>query len=237
VAREFDRATLLSSLEELVKSIAHDVNQPLGAVLMTARACRRGIATQSLSPELVSEGLDRIVVDVQRASEILAQFRAATRRPSAMRASTDLNAVIRRALADAGPELAAGGVAPAIDLAPVLPSVHADHGQLHHVVRTLIAHALHAMSAAAEGDRSLTLRSTLTTSREVAVDVEHGGPGMLASEAERVFEPFMTTRQGTTGLELAVCRAIVEEHDGRIWTVASVQGTLFRFTLPAADGQ
>src|SRR5262245_39683530 len=105
-ARDLDRATLLASVEELAKSIAHDVNQPLGAVLMTARACQRGLASGSLSADQVRDGLDRIVADLRRIGEILAHFRAATRQPSALRLTTDINAVIRRALADVAPDLA-----------------------------------------------------------------------------------------------------------------------------------
>jgi len=235
--RAFDRATLLASVEELVKLIAHDVNQPLGAALMTARACRRGLATGSLSPEQVRDGLDRLVADVERVSEILGQLRAATRQPSAVLAPTDINAVIQCALADAAPDAARLGVTPVTNLASGLLPVSADPQRLQHVVRTLIGQALDAMASTAENDRSLTLRSTLTTPSEVTVAVEDGGPGVSATEAPRVFELFTATRRGRIGLELAVCRAIVEDHDGRIWAVASERGAVFCFTLPTADAR
>jgi signal transduction histidine kinase len=232
---DFERATLLATVEELVKSIAHDVKQPLGALLMTARACQRGLTTGSLSRDQVCDGLDRIVSDSERISDILEQFRAATRVPSALPAATDINAVIRCALEDTAPNVELFGVAVATELADALPPVHADRQQLQHLVRSLIAQALRAMTDTAKSDRSLTLRSTVTAGGDVTVEVRDTGPSMPAGEAERLFEPSTITFRGTTGLELAVCRAIVEDHGGRIWTTACERGAVFSFALPGAE--
>src|SRR5262245_55112821 len=192
-------------LEALLAFIAHDVNQPLGAVLMTARACRRGLATGSLSADQVGDGLDRIVADVERASEMLARLRTATCRPSGGRVATDINALLRRTLADLEDELASLAIAPAMDFCANLPPVHADPLQVQYVTRTLIARALDAMPGGAESAQSLTVRSRRSVD-EVMVEVEDAGAVMTASEVERIFDPFAGTSRGPLSLELAVCR-------------------------------
>src|SRR5262245_8856998 len=220
-------------LEALLAFIAHDVNQPLGAVLMTARACRRGLATGSLSADQVGDGLDRIVADVERASEMLARLRAATGRPSAGRVATDINTLLQRTLADLEDELASLAIVPAMDFCANLPPVHADPLQVQYVARTLMARALDAMPGRAESAQSLIVRSRRSVGvDEVLVEVEHAGAVMTTSEVERIFDPFAGTSRGPLSLELAVCRAIIEDHDGRLGAVPTAHGSVFRFTLP-----
>jgi hypothetical protein len=218
-------------LEALLELIAHDVNQPLGAVLMTARACRRGLATGSLSPDQVRDGLDRLVADVERASDMLSRFRQAVHRPAAGRVATDLNTVLRCALADAGDDVMQLAIVPTIDLGDDLPSIDADPLQLQHVAHTLIAYTVDAMSGTREQDRSLTVRST-STACEMTVEVEGTGGAVAITEAERMFDFFVATSRAPSGLELAVCRAIIEDHNGRLWVVPTEHGHRFCFTLP-----
>ena len=233
--RECARDDLSAAVEELVKSMSHDVNQPLGAVLMTAKACCRGWENRSLSPEQIQEALDRIASDALRATEILGQFRSATRRPRAALVPTDVNTVILDAVEVAGLDLTAAGVAVVTRLSPDLPPVLADHHRLRQAVVGLIDHARKALALGAPGSRSMTVRSAVAGTREIVVEIDDAGPGLTAADADRIFDPFTTTSRGTTALELAVSRAVIEDHDGRIWAVASETGATFGFALPVAN--
>jgi phosphoglycerate-specific signal transduction histidine kinase len=144
--RHLGRATLLAAVEELARSIAHDINQPLGALLMTAKACRRGWENGSLSQEQIQQALERIAADAQRATEILAPCRTATRRQGVVLAPTDVNAAIQQALAVTGDELALLGIAPMVNLSLNLPPARANRSGLEQAILRLIAHACEAVT-------------------------------------------------------------------------------------------
>lgn len=230
--REAHKETLRATVQELARSMAHDINQPLGAMLMTAKACRRGWENGSLSQDQIQNALDRIAADAQRASDILARFRAGTHQPAAVLKPTDVNTVIEQAVDAVRDELTLLDIALEVDLAADPLVVNANR-RLEQAVVGLLEHAQRAVATLPRGERSIVIRSMMAID-EVVIEVRDQGPALTKDDLERIFDPFMATPRGTTGLELAIARAIIDDHDGRIWAVAAERGATFVFALPAA---
>jgi len=232
---ELARVTRVTMLGEITASIAHEVNQPLAAVVMNGNACRRWLAADPPNLDEAREAAQRVVKDGVRAGEVLARIRALVRRGETERNALDVNDVIREAIGFTRTELDRQRVAIRTELSEGLPAVLGDRVQLQQVIVNLILNARDAMAEVAETSAELTVGSRREASGGVLVEVKDRGRGIDQAQAERIFEAFFSTKPTGLGMGLSVSRSIVEMHGGRIWaTPNDGPGATMRFTLPAA---
>jgi PAS domain S-box-containing protein len=230
---ELARVSRLTTMGELAASIAHEVNQPLTAVINNASACLRLLANNNLEPEVLRRALEGIVADGTRASTVLARIRAFIKKEPAEKNPSDINEVIQEVLVLAGRELYENQVLVDQQLATDLPFVLADRVQLQQVLLNLIMNGIEALIAVTDRPRLLGVQSRIDESGDVLVAVSDSGTG-FGLELDRVFNPFFTTKAEGMGMGLSISRSLVESHGGRLWaTPNSPHGAVFSFTLPA----
>jgi PAS domain S-box-containing protein len=233
---ELARVSRLTTMGELAASIAHEVNQPLTAVINNGSACLRLLANNNLEPEVLRRALEGIIADGTRASTVLARIRAFIKKEPAEKSELDINEVIQEVLVLAGRELYENQVLPDHQLKTDLPSVLADRVQLQQVLLNLIMNGIEAMAAVTDRPRLLRVQSRIDESGDVLVAVSDCGTG-FGSELDRVFNPFFTTKANGMGMGLSISRSLVESHGGRLWAAPnSPHGAVFSFTLPATGG-
>ena len=219
---------------ELAGAIAHEVNQPLAAIVAHANASLRWLAHQPPDFDEARQAMASVVREGIRAGEIIARVRAMTRKSAAQRESLDVNDLLRDVVALARAQALASRVAVKMELSPTVPRVLGDRVQVQQVALNLIVNGIEAIGRTVDGPRDLVIRSATDGPRHVVVSVADSGAGLESTAAERLFEPFFTTTPRGMGMGLAVSRSIVESHGGRIWaTGTSPRGALFLFTLPA----
>jgi PAS domain S-box-containing protein len=232
---ELARVSRLTTLGELTASIAHEVNQPIGAIVMNAAACARWMAAKPPDMEEARAALENIIADGKRAGEVIARIRALTKRQAPSMELLDVNRKIRDVLALAEHELKGQDILLRTELDGALPQVAGDRVQLQQVLLNLIVNAIEAMSSVQGRPRELTIASARSDANAVVVEVRDSGPGLEQESKERVFEPFYTTKAQGIGIGLSISRSIVEAHGGRLWAAANrPRGAVFRFTLPVA---
>jgi len=223
----------LTTLGELTASIAHEVGQPLGAMVASAGACARWLAAD---PPAMAEGraaLDNIVADGKRAREVIARIRALAKREAPRKDWLDINQEIVEVLALMEHELRSHNIVLRTDLSEKLPRVVGDRVQLQQVLLNLIVNAVEAMSAVDERSRELVIVSRLDEPDAVLVEVRDSGSGLDPQAVEQVFEAFYTTKPGGIGIGLSISRSIIEAHGGRLSAGANAPyGAVFRFSLP-----
>jgi hypothetical protein len=228
---ELSRLSRTLSMGELAASIAHELNQPLTAVVTHAYACRKWLSAEPANLERAVATADKIVQESTRAAAVVARVRALFRKNDTVRESTDLNLLIMdlaRVLRD---DAIRRNVSIKLALAPDLPQVDLDQVQIQQVLLNLAINGMDAMADASE-PRELTIRSERQADNEICVTVEDRGVGLTADAPTRMFEPFFSTKPQGTGMGLAICRSIVEAHDGRIWASESAGGgAAFHFTI------
>jgi PAS domain S-box-containing protein len=233
---ELARVSRLTTMGELAASIAHEVNQPLTAVVNNGNACLRLLASRNLEPEVLQRALEGIVADGTRASSVLARIRAFIKKEPAAKTELDLNEVIQEVLVLAGPELDENQVLLDQQLTTDLPFVLADRVQLQQVLLNLVMNGIEAMVAVTNRPRFLGVQSRIDESGDLLVALSDSGTG-FDSELDRVFTPFFTTKANGMGMGLSISRSLIESHGGRLWaTPNSPHGAVFSFILPAAGG-
>lgn len=227
------RATQTATVGELAASIAHEINQPLAAVVTNGHACLRWLTADPPNGSKAREAAERIVRDGKEAGEVVRRIRALFRRAALEKAGLDLNEVIGEVVRLLGGETTKRGVTLETDLETRLPFVSADRVQLQHLVWNLVINGLDAIDEVSEGSRTLSIRSRRYQENAVLVEIQDAGPGL--KEPDRIFDAFFTTKQNGMGMGLTICRSIVEAHDGRLWAAAADGGgAVFRFTIPLA---
>jgi len=218
----------------LTAAIAHEINQPLAAILSNAQAGLARLAKGDAPAAALREILESVVRDDKRAAETIRAMRALLRREEGRHERVDLAEVLREVLQLLAAELARQGVHAELALEPGC-CVVGDKTQIGQVALNLVLNALAAMEQRPRGERSLRLAAARTADGRVAVEVRDAGEGIAADRLERIFEPFQTTRKDGLGLGLAICRSIVEAHGGSIGVEPnSDRGVTFRFELAAA---
>jgi C4-dicarboxylate-specific signal transduction histidine kinase len=218
-------------LGELTASIAHEINQPLGAMVNNASACVRWLAVQNLEEALQSAA--RVIADGQRAADTITRIRALAQNAPAHTDWLDLSATIRDVLALVRSEVHRHGVVVETQLAADVPRIRGDRIQLQQVLLNLIMNALEAMSGGGDGPRVLVVRSAPEAALGVLVTVRDSGPGLDPQQLDRLFDAFYTTKAHGLGLGLAISRRIIEAHGGRLWASANVpHGAVVQFTVP-----
>jgi PAS domain S-box-containing protein len=221
----------LTTVGELTASIAHEVNQPLAAVVTNANACLRWLEHEPPNFEEVRIAIQRIIRDGNRGSDVIKRVRALVKKEHSQKARLDVNEVIRETIALAGPDLQ--GTTLRTDLAGELPQVQADRVQLQQVLLNLTINALDAMKPVQGRPHVLRLQTKCHEERAVLVVVEDSGIGLNSDGMERLFETFYTTKPGGLGMGLSICRSIIEGHGGRLWAERNEgSGSRFQFTLP-----
>ena len=231
-------ANRVATMGRLTASIAHEVNQPLAAVVANAEACLRWLDRGTPDLDGVRRSVEWIIDDGNRASEVIRRIRALANKTDIEKAQLDINDVISEVIALVHRELTSLQVSLRMELAPALPMILGDRVQLQQVIINLVMNGIEAMRSITERPRELVILSRRDETQQVLVSVKDCGVGISAENADRLFNPFFTTKSGGMGMGLSICRSIMEAHDGRLWAAANVpHGATFQFTLPVdADG-
>jgi signal transduction histidine kinase len=223
----------VTMLGELTASIAHEVNQPLAAVVINGNACLRWLAAQPPNLPEAKQAVGRLVNDANRASEIIAQVRALTKSSPLEKHWLDINKIILGTRMLIESEIQEHRVSFSTDLARDLPLVRGDRVQLQQVILNLILNAIEVMNSVPEGSRDLIISTARHDTYSVLVSVQDSGAGLAPENLSRLFNALYTTKPDGMGMGLAISRSIVEAHGGRIWaTPNSPRGAVFQFTLP-----
>ena len=231
---ELAHASRVATLGELTASIAHEVNQPLAAIVTNGEAARRWLRREVPDLGEVSSALTRAIEEGKRASAIVSRIRSFLTKGPLRRDPLQLSELIQDAMILVERELAKSRVVLEVRADQNLPDVIGDRVQLQQVLVNLLVNGAQAM-AGQDGPRRMTIRAAAERADRVAVVVEDTGPGIVEADMERLFQPFYTTKQQGMGMGLAICRSTIEAHGGRL-TVASRpgEGARFTFTLPVA---
>ena len=230
---ELAHLSRVAMLGELSGALAHELNQPLAAILSNAQAAQRFLARDPAVLPPVHDALQAIVASDRRASQVIERLRALLRKAEAVREPVDLNELVDDSLRLLRSDLAQRGVVVHTELQPALPALQADRVQLQQLLLNLLLNACDAMQELPP-PRPLWLRTETTARAGVCVEVADRGPGIAPAEAERVFEAFYTTKPRGLGLGLPLCRSIVQAHDGRIAVLRNEGGgARLRVELPA----
>jgi PAS domain S-box-containing protein len=231
--QELAHISRLATMGEMTATIAHELSQPLTAIMTNAQAGLRFIGSPDPSRDEVSEIFHDIVVADQRARQVIQNLRAIFQTGDAKRHPLRLNALINDVATVVGTDALLKNVSVTLDLAPQLPLVSGDRVQLQQVVLNLLANAFDAVSDA-DRPRNVLLRTRTRGTNAVQVDVVDTGPGIAADALASIFEPFVTTKRSGMGMGLSVSRSIVGAHEGKIWAENNAGGgASFHLVLPA----
>jgi len=226
--------TRLTTMGELVGAIAHEVNQPIAAIVTNANFCLRQLATATPNSDKLREAISEIVNDGTRASAVISRIRALLRKGARKRVAVDINQIIQEVTILLRNELVRNRVSLRIDLGADLPPVSGDRVLLQQVVLNLVMNAIEAMRSVVRRPRELLIKSAWDHN-EVFIQVKDSGAGFDPQQAEHIFEPFFTTKPEGVGMGLSISRSIVESHGGRLWAESHPTGALFQFTLPPSS--
>lgn len=233
---ELAHVTRVTTLGELTASIAHEVNQPLGAIVTNGQACLRLLSSNDLDIKEVREAVECMIADGIRASEVIKRIRRLLKKSKGGKSSYSINDNIREVLALTASELTRNRINVRTELADDLPCVIADRVQIQQVVLNLVLNSKEAMSAACWQPCELLI-STEHAESAILVTITDTGVGIAPENRERIFAPFFTSKEEGLGLGLSISRTIIESHGGRLWSkpTQNGQGTTFKFTLPLGE--
>ena len=231
--RELERVGRANVLGELVSALAHELNQPLAAILSNAQAAQRFIAAGEPDLAELRAILNDIVEDDKRAGQVIHRLRLMLRKDQPERERLSVAETLAEVIGLVQPELDSQGVSAQVELDPNLPPILADRVEVHQVLMNLLVNSVRALAEAPAGPRQIWI-SGVRTADQARISVEDTGPGVPEEALPRLFEPFFTTRPGGLGIGLALCRRIVEAHGGTIWAENTENGARLTFTLPQA---
>ena len=234
---ELAHVTRVTMLGEMTASIAHEVNQPLAAIVADANASLNWLAAAHPDLESVRGALDAIVRDGHRAGEVIQRIRQLASKGAPRKDAVDLNDVVRDVVPLVRAELRHQEISLMLDLASKLPPVLGDRIQLQQVLLNLVMNAVEAMGTVTGRPRRLIIRSEPDDDDHVSVAVQDTGIGIAANHLDHVFSAFFTTKPGGMGMGLSISRSIIEAHGGQLWTTPNrPHGAVFHFALPVAKG-
>jgi PAS domain S-box-containing protein len=223
----------VTAMGELVAAIAHEVNQPLAAIVTNANFCLRQFSSATSNSDKLREAISEIVNDGTRASAVISRIRALLQKSAPERVAVDVNQIIQEVTMLLRRELIRSRVSLRADLSSDLPHVSADRVQLQQVLINLVMNGIEAMRMVSDRPRELLIKSAMHPDG-VLVQVQDSGTGFDLKHADRIFEPFFTTKPDGTGMGLSISRSIVESHGGRLWAESGSDGAHFQFTLPSS---
>jgi len=230
---ELAHVTRVTTLNELAVSIAHEVNQPLTAVVADATASLNWLAATPPDLDRVRDALDAIVTDGHRAADVIQRVRQLAKKSGPLNAEVDPNDVVRDVVPLLRAELRHHDVSLTLQLASDVAPVLADRVQLQQVILNLVMNAIEAMSSVTDRPRELVIRSERHDPDHIRVVVQDTGVGLAANLLEQMFSAFFSTKPGGMGMGLSISRSIVEAHGGRLWaTPNEPHGAIFHFSLP-----
>jgi len=228
--------TRVMTMSELATSIAHEVNQPLAAIVTNGDACIRWLAVEPPNLERARDSVTRIINEGNRASEVIKRIRALSKKTSLQKSVLGIKEVIQDVLGLVEPELVKNRVLLTCEFKADLPSVFGDRIQLQQVILNLVMNSIEAMEEAKGRSRELLIKTETADPSRVLVSVRDSGIGLDAQQIEHIFEAFFTTKSEGVGMGLSISRTIIEAHGGRLWATAnSGPGATFQFTLPTAE--
>ena len=226
------RIARVKSLEGLTTSIAHEVNQPLAAIVTSGNACQRWLAQDPPNLEKARQALDRIVSDAGRASNIIARVRSLTKGETPHKSAFEFNKAILEIVALSQAEMQRCNILLATDLSPDLPPALADRVQIQQVVGNLVLNAIEAMALVPPQERCIRITSEVKDNA-ILLSVFDSGIGVPAGVYEHLFEAFWTTKEEGIGVGLSISRTIIETNGGQIWAESLEDGgAVFRFSVP-----
>jgi signal transduction histidine kinase len=235
--QQLTHLTRVALLGQLSGALAHELNQPLTAILSNAQAAQHFLAADKIDPDELREILADIVAEDQRAGEVIRRLRALFKKGETQFQLLDPNDMVREALDLAHGDMVTRNIEISTDLSPRLPAVTADRVQMQQVLLNLLINASEAMSANTPDERRLLVSTQALASGGVQVSVADRGLGIPEERQARLFEPFFTTKPQGLGLGLSISRAIVTAHGGRLWcTNNPFRGATFHVALPQQPG-
>jgi hypothetical protein len=224
----------VAMLGEISATIAHEINQPLAGIIANGQACLRFLRHEKPKLDDIRGATEWIVKDGNRASGIIQRVRGLLKKTDTRKVPLDVNDVIDEVANLLQRELLAQDVILRLELAPALPPAIADRVQIQQVIINLAMNGVDAMQAIEDRPRALLVRSSENGAGQVVVAVQDSGVGIPPEHAGRVFNPFYSTKPGGLGIGLSICRSIIEDHGGRLWTSDDRDGpgATFQFSLP-----
>jgi PAS domain S-box-containing protein len=238
VQTELAHANRVATMGHLTASIAHEINQPIGAAITYANAALNWLGRESPNLEEVRRALGLIVEAGIRAGAVIDRIRALVKKAPARRDRVEINEAVLEIVELTRREMVENAISVQMELAEGLLAVQGDRVQLQQVMLNLLINAIEAMSGMSEGSRELLISTQKTESEGVLVAVRDSGPGLAPDSADRLFESFYTTKSGGLGMGLSISRSIIEAHQGRLWASANTpRGAVFQFTLPTYSEQ
>ena len=236
---ELARVTRVTTLGELTASIAHEVNQPLAAIIADASACLQWLSADRPDLDSVREALAAMIKDGERAADVIGRIRALLSRSRVDPEPCDLAGIVHEVLPLVAPEMGRHGIVLQTALAPELTPVLGDRIQLQQVLLNLLVNAAEAMRETPPERRRVVVRSTAECGDDGAwavLAVEDAGVGFREQDEARLFEPFYTTKPSGLGMGLSISRSIIERHGGRLWATPNPDhGATFHFALPETE--
>ena len=234
---ELAHVARLGTMGEMATGLAHELNQPLAAIVNYIQACLERIRAGVGDSDDLLIDMERAAAQAERAGEMIEHIRDFVRKGEPRRTSVDLNSLVRLAAELIDSELRHAGVRVCLDLAEEIPIVKAQDIQIEQVIVNLMRNSLEAMNENEAGTRQLTIHTSRAESDAVELTIRDTGRGLPDETLDRVFDPFFSTKPDGMGMGLSICRTIVEAHGGHLWATSdSDRGATFRFTLPSDEG-
>jgi len=228
--------TRVMTLSELATSIAHEVNQPLAAIVTNGDACLRWLGSEPPNVERARDAVARIIHEGRRASEVVKRIRSLSQKATPHRAPLHINELVREMIALLESELARNSVRLKTQLEPDVPPVLGDRVQLQQVVLNLIVNGIEAMSGVKGRPREMQIRTEKLSGEQIQISVKDCGCGLDPEHADDLFEAFVTTKPGGLGMGLSISRTIVEAHGGKLRASRNPDfGATFQFVLPTVE--
>lgn len=230
---ELVHVSRLSTMGEMATGLAHELNQPLAAIVSYTQGCVRRIAAGNNNPRELIDAMQQVTKQAQRAGEIIRRMRNFVSKGETQRVSVHVNDILREVLGIAKSEIRKQNVHLRAQLAEQLPPVQVDMIQVEQVLLNLVRNAVEAMNSTDENARELAFETSLTSDGMVQVAIRDSGEGLPMENPDKVFDPFFTTKSTGMGMGLAISKSLIEAHGGRLWATRNPsRGTTFHFTLP-----
>lgn len=234
---ELARVARITTIGELTASIAHEVNQPLAAVVANADACVAWLSREHPDLSEARAAAERATHGATRASAVITRIRSLITKTTPQTSLVNVNEMIEQTVALAAAQSSAHNVMVGLELSPYLPHVLGDRIQLQQVVVNLLMNGIDAISNTTDRPRNVIIRTESQSGGQIRVSVQDSGIGVNPDVMKRLFEPFFTTRPNGMGMGLAISRSIIEVHGGRLWAESDGStGSVFYFRLPSELG-